>query len=78
MRERGSKHDNAIPRAALAPSLPMRERGSKRPMKRIDDGDLKAGLDFRSVYASLLGSVLGGEPGGVLDGWEQRVDGLFA
>ena len=30
------------------------------------------------MYASLLDSVLGAEPGGVLDGWEHRVDGLFA
>ena len=52
--------------------------GAEPSLTDLDDGDLKAGLDFRSVYASLLGSVLGAEPGGVLDGWERRVDGLFA
>lgn len=51
--------------------------GAEPSLTDLDDGDLKAGLDFRSVYASLLGSVLGAEPGQVLGGWEQRVDGLF-
>ena len=52
--------------------------GTEPSLTDLEDGDLRAGLDFRSVYASLLGSVLGAEPGPVLDGWEQRVDGLFA
>ena len=52
--------------------------GEQPSLTDLDDGDLKAGTDFRSVYASLLGSVLGAEPGAVLDGWERRVDGLFA
>ena len=45
-----------------------------RPRRRRPQG--RTGLPV--VYASLLGSVLGAEPGGVLGGWEQRVDGLFA
>src|SRR4051812_35113040 len=37
--------------------------GDEPSLTHLDDGDLKAGLDFRSVHASLLSSVLGAEPG---------------
>jgi uncharacterized protein (DUF1501 family) len=74
----GTDHGTAGPVFVLGRGVSGGFHGAEPSLTDLDDGDLKAGLDFRSVYASLLGSVLGAEPGGVLDGWEQRVDGLFA
>ena len=74
----GTDHGTAGPVFVLGRGVTGGFYGAEPSLTDLDEGDLKAGLDFRSVYASLLGSVLGAEPGGVLDGWEQRVDGLFA
>ncbi|HVK36638.1 MAG TPA: hypothetical protein VM428_13370, partial [Microlunatus sp.] len=74
----GTDHGTAGPVFVLGRGVAGGFYGAEPSLTDLDDGDLKAGLDFRSVYASLLGSVLGAEPGGVLDGWERRVDGLFA
>ena len=74
----GTDHGTAGPVFVLGRGVTGGFHGTEPSLTDLDDGDLRAGLDFRSVYASLLGSVLGAEPGPVLDGWEQRVDGLFA
>ena len=74
----GTDHGTAGPVFVLGRGVAGGLYGAEPSLTDLDDGDLKAGLDFRSAYASLLGSVLGAEPGAVLDGWEQRVDGLFA
>ena len=73
----GTDHGTAGPVFVLGRGVTGGFHGAEPSLTDLDDGDLKAGLDFRSVYASLLGSVLGAEPGQVLGGWEQRVDGLF-
>lgn len=73
----GTDHGTAGPVLVLGRGVQGGFHGAEPSLTDLDDGDLKAGLDFRSVYASLLGSVLGAEPGQVLGGWEQRVDGLF-
>ena len=52
--------------------------GAEPSLTDLDDGDLKHGTDFRAVYASVLDRVLGMDPGRVLDGWSERVDGLLA
>jgi hypothetical protein len=43
----------------------------------LDDGDLKAGTDFRSIYATLLDHVLGADPAKILSGYSQQVDKLI-
>ena len=42
----------------------------------LDQGDLKYTTDFRDVYATLLGDVLGGDPGRILNGWTGRLAGV--
>jgi uncharacterized protein (DUF1501 family) len=73
----GTDHGTAGPVLVLGRGVTGGFHGAEPSLTDLDDGDLRAGLDFRSLYASLLGSVLGAEPGQVLGGWEQRVDGLF-
>lgn len=73
----GTDHGTAGPVFVLGRGVTGGFYGDEPSLTDLDDGDLRAGLDFRSLYASLLGSVLGAEPGQVLGGWEQRVDGLF-
>ena len=73
----GTDHGTAGPVFVLGRGVAGGFYGAEPSLTDLDDGDLRAGTDFRSLYASLLSSVLGAEPGGVLDGWEQRVDGLF-
>ena len=43
----------------------------------LDDGDLKYTTDFRDVYATLLGDVIDGDAGELLDGWKGRLDGVL-
>ena len=74
----GTDHGTAGPVFVLGRGVAGGFYGAEPSLTDLDDGDLRAGTDFRSVYASLLDRVLGAEPGGLLDGWEQRVDGLFA
>ena len=52
--------------------------GAEPSLTDLDDGDLKHTTDFRAVYATVLDGVLGADPGRVLDGWSERVDGLLA
>jgi uncharacterized protein (DUF1501 family) len=51
--------------------------GSQPSLTDLDNGDLKASMDFRDVYATLLADVLGADPGKVLDGWKGRLAGVF-
>ena len=44
----------------------------------LDDGDLKAGTDFRSIYATVLDHALGADPTRILDGYSQQVDKLIS
>jgi uncharacterized protein (DUF1501 family) len=73
----GTDHGTAGPVFVLGRGVNGGFYGTEPSLTDLDDGDLKAGLDFRTVYASLLSSVLGAEPGGLLNGWDHRVDGLF-
>ncbi len=73
----GTDHGTAGPVFVLGRGVTGGFYGTEPSLTDLDDGDLKAGLDFRTVYASLLSSVLGAEPGGLLNGWDHRVDGLF-
>jgi hypothetical protein len=43
----------------------------------LDDGDLKAGTDFRFIYATLLDHALGADPERILDGYSHQVNQLI-
>ena len=55
-----------------------RNKGLAAAFQAGIDACLKAGADFRAVYASVLQNVLGTDPGAVLDGHTGQVDKLFA
>jgi uncharacterized protein (DUF1501 family) len=74
----GTDHGTAGPVFLLGRGVRGGFHGAEPSLTDLDDGDLKHGTDFRSVYASVLDGVLGTDPGRVLDGWSERVDGLLA
>jgi hypothetical protein len=51
--------------------------GAEPSLTDLDDGDLKARLDFRAVYATLLQGVLDTDPGRILPGFSGTVEGLL-
>jgi uncharacterized protein (DUF1501 family) len=51
-------------------------RGEAPSLTDLDDGDLKYGIDFRDVYATLVADVLGADPAPVLGGWQGRLGEL--
>jgi uncharacterized protein (DUF1501 family) len=51
-------------------------RGEAPSLTDLDDGDLKYGIDFRDVYATLVADVLGADPAPVLGGWRGRLGDL--
>lgn len=73
----GTDHGSAGPVFVMGRGVRGGFHGAQPDLGDLLDGDLRAVTDFRSIYASALGEVLGAEPGGLLDGWETRVDGLF-
>jgi len=50
--------------------------GEQPSLTDLDNGDLKANVDFRSVYAEVLGTVLGTDPARVLSSPKPQL-GLF-
>jgi uncharacterized protein (DUF1501 family) len=74
----GTDHGTAGPVFLLGRGVRGGFHGAEPSLTDLDDGDLKHSTDFRSVYASVLDGVLGTDPGRVLDGWSERVDGLLA
>ena len=73
----GTDHGTAGPMFVLGRGVAGGFFGAEPSLTDLADGDLKAGLDFRSVYASLLQYVLGTDPQPLLGGWNQQIDGLF-
>jgi uncharacterized protein (DUF1501 family) len=73
----GTDHGTAGPMFVLGRGVAGGFFGDEPSLTDLDDGDLKAGLDFRSVYASLLRHVLGTDPQPLLGGWNQQIDGLL-
>ena len=49
--------------------------GGQPSLTDLDNGDLKVGMDFRDVYATLLRDVLDTDPGKVLPGWSGHLAG---
>jgi uncharacterized protein (DUF1501 family) len=73
----GTDHGTAGPMFVLGRGVTGGFYGTEPSLTDLDDGDLRADLDFRSVYATLLQHVLGAEPAPLLGGWDQRVEGLL-
>jgi uncharacterized protein (DUF1501 family) len=74
----GTDHGTAGPMFVLGRGVAGGFFGTEPSLTDLDDGDLRAGLDFRSVYAALLEHVLGAEPEPLLGGWNERVEGLLS
>jgi uncharacterized protein (DUF1501 family) len=46
--------------------------GTQPSLTDLDDGDLKATTDFRDVFGTMLGTVLGVDPAACLDNYQPR------
>ena len=62
----GTDHGTAAPVLMIGPSVKGGYYGDAPSLTDLDQGDLKFTTDFRSVYATVLGSVLGLDPAAVL------------
>jgi uncharacterized protein (DUF1501 family) len=74
----GTDHGTAGPVFLLGRGVRGGFFGNEPSLTDLDDGDLKAGTDFRSIYATLLDHVLGADPERILDGYRHQVDQLIA
>ena len=74
----GTDHGTAGPVFVLGRGVRGGFFGAEPSVTDLDDGDLRSGTDFRSIYASLLDHVLGTDPGRILDGYGQQVANLIA
>jgi len=74
----GTDHGTAGPVFLLGRGVRGGFFGTEPSLTDLDDGDLKAGTDFRSIYATLLDHVLGADPTRILDGYGHQVDKLIA
>ncbi len=74
----GTDHGTAGPVLVLGRGVQGGFHGDEPSLTDLDGGDLRAGTDFRSIYATLLHRVLGADPGQVLGGWTTEVDRLIA
>jgi uncharacterized protein (DUF1501 family) len=68
----GTDHGTAGPVFVLGPSVAGGLIGEQPSLTDLDDGDLKATVDFRDVYGTLLDSVLQAEPDRYLEGYRPR------
>jgi uncharacterized protein (DUF1501 family) len=62
----GTDHGTAGPVFLLGSGVRGGFHGAQPSLTDLDNGDLKENVDFRSVYATLLGGVLGTDPARVL------------
>jgi len=74
----GTDHGTAGPAFLLGRGVRGGFFGAEPSLTDLDDGDLKAGVDFRSIYATLLDHVLRADPARILHGYSQQVDDLIA
>ncbi|WP_246278135.1 DUF1501 domain-containing protein [Phytohabitans rumicis] len=73
----GTDHGTAGPVLVLGHGVAGGFYGEQPTLTDLDDGDLKATMDFRQVYGTLLGSVLGADPAQFLDGYRGESLPLF-
>lgn len=73
----GTDHGTAGPVLILGPRVAGGFYGEQPSLTDLDDGDLKATMDFRDVYAAVLSSVLDAEPARYLDGYQGRPLSVF-
>ena len=64
----GTDHGTAAPLMLMGPMVRPGVFADHPSLTDLDEGDLKFGTDFRSVYAEVLGSWLGGDAKAVLEG----------
>ncbi|MET0234191.1 MAG: DUF1501 domain-containing protein [Kibdelosporangium sp.] len=62
----GTDHGTAGPAFLLGHNVNGGFYGQQPSLADLDDGDLRTTTDFRDVYATLIGRVLGSDPGVVL------------
>jgi uncharacterized protein (DUF1501 family) len=48
--------------------------GEQPSLTQLVDGDLAVSVDFRDVYAAMLGDVLKTDPGSVLNKWPTKLN----
>jgi uncharacterized protein (DUF1501 family) len=72
----GTDHGTAGPVFLAGPGVRGGFYGEQPSLTDLDNGDLKANVDFRSVYAEVLGTVLGTDPARVLSSPKPEL-GLF-
>ena len=73
----GTDHGTAGPVFLLGRGVRGGFFGAEPNLSDLEGGDLKAGTDFRSIYATLLDHVLGTDPGRILDGYTNQVEKLI-
>jgi uncharacterized protein (DUF1501 family) len=73
----GTDHGTAGPVLILGPRVVGGFYGEQPSLTDLDDGDLKATMDFRDVYAAVLASVLDADPARYLDGYQGRPLSVF-
>lgn len=64
----GTDHGTAAPMFLFGPMVRPGLIGNHPSLTDLDDGDLKHGIDFRSVYAGLLEQWLGADPRQIIRG----------
>jgi uncharacterized protein (DUF1501 family) len=74
----GTDHGTAGPVFVLGRGVRGGFFGSEPSLTDLDHGDLKAGVDFRAVYATILDKVLGADPTRILGGFSDQVTGILA
>jgi uncharacterized protein (DUF1501 family) len=73
----GTDHGTAAPMFVIGDGVKGGLHGEQPSLADLDAGDLKYSTDFRSVYATVLDTVLRIDPGKILNGYNTRFDGLF-
>ncbi|AXB41188.1 DUF1501 domain-containing protein [Amycolatopsis albispora] len=73
----GTDHGTAGPMFLLGERVQGGFHGEQPSLTDLDNDDLKATTDFRDVYATVLGDVLGADPAQVLSGHATRLDNLI-
>jgi uncharacterized protein (DUF1501 family) len=68
----GTDHGTASSMFLLGAGVRGGLYGEPPSLTDLDDGDLRHTVDFRDVYAMLLGDVLDGDAEKLLNGWTGR------